>query len=499
MRITGVSIATLATAALALAGCGSDAQNSSLDTNNLPPVISGTPPTELSAGTPYMFQPQAVDPDGDAITFSAVNLPGWAAINSKTGLVTGTPKDADVGMSGAITIEASDGKARADLPNFQIKVNGASAPPATVNTAPTISGTPATQATVGASYTFSPVAADAEGDPLTFSITNKPGWATFTPATGTLTGTPTANDVGTTSGIVISVNDGQLSTGLAAFSITVATTAPANRAPTITGTPATTVTVGKAYNFQPTGSDPDGNTLQYSITGKPTWLTFSATTGKLSGTPTAANVGTSSRMTITVTDGTLSASLPAFTIQVNAATNLPPIITGTPLATATVGTAYSWKPTASDPEGATLTFSIANKPSWLTLNTTNGTLSGTPTAADVGTVSGIVVSVSDGNAISSLAAFAIVVTQQATGSVTLNWEAPTTNTDDSALTNLAGYRITYGRSQTTLDQSIDVTNAGLTTYVVPSLATGTWYFAMYAYSSSGAESDASNVVTKSVN
>ena len=261
-------------------------------------------------------------------------------------------------MSGAITIEASDGKARADLPNFQIKVNGASAPPATVNTAPTISGTPATQATVGASYTFSPVAADAEGDPLTFSITNKPGWATFTPATGTLTGTPTANDVGTTSGIVISVNDGQLSTGLAAFSITVATTAPANRAPTITGTPATTVTVGKAYNFQPTGSDPDGNTLQYSITGKPTWLTFSATTGKLSGTPTAANVGTSSRMTITVTDGTLSASLPAFTIQVNAATNLPPIITGTPLATATVGTAYSWKPTASDPEGATLTFTV---------------------------------------------------------------------------------------------------------------------------------------------
>src|SRR5438477_12241360 len=100
MRITGATITLLATAALALAGCGSDAQNSSLDTNNLPPVIAGTPPTELSAGTPYMFQPQAVDPDGDAITFSAVNLPGWATINSKTGLVTGTPKDADVGMSG---------------------------------------------------------------------------------------------------------------------------------------------------------------------------------------------------------------------------------------------------------------------------------------------------------------------------------------------------------------------------------------------------------------
>ena len=68
-----------------------------------------------------------------------------------------------------------------------------------------------------------------------------------------------------------------------------------------------------------------------------------------------------------------------------------------------------------------------------------------------------------------------------------------------ALTNLAGYRITYGRSASTLDQSINVTNPGLTTYVVPNLGSGTWYFAMYAYTSTGAESDASNVATKTVN
>jgi len=86
-----------------------------------------------------------------------------------------------------------------------------------------------------------------------------------------------------------------------------------------------------------------------------------------------------------------------------------------------------------------------------------------------------------------------------TGSVTMNWEAPTQNTDNSTLTNLAGYRITYGRSQTTLDQTINVTNPGLTTYVVPNLSSGTWYFAMYAYTQTGAESDASNVATKSVN
>src|SRR5262249_17297543 len=121
------------------------------------------------------------------------------------------------------------------------------------------------------------------------------------------------------------------------------------------------------------------------------------------------------------------------------------------------------------------------------------------TAADAGTVSGIVITVSDGTLTASLTAFAIVVSPVATGSVTLNWDAPTANTDNSPLTNLAGYRIAYGRSQTTLDQSINVTNPGLTTYVVPNLASGTWYFAMYAYNSTGAESDASNVATKTVN
>jgi len=339
---------------------------------------------------------------------------------------------------------------------------------------------------------------DVDDDTLTFSITNKPTWATFTSATGMLSGTPASNNVGTTSGIVISVSDGTETVSLPAFSLTVATTAPANRAPTISGTPRTSVTVGQAYTFRPTASDPDGNTLQYTITGKPSWLNFSATTGQLSGTPTAANVG-SSRMTITVSDGTLSASLAPFTLQVNAAANLPPIISGAPLTVATVGEAYTFTPTASDPEGATLTFSILNKPSWLNFNTTNGQLSGTPSAGDVGTFSAITISASDGTALGSLAAFSIVVSAAATGSVTLNWEAPTQNTDNSTLTNLAGYRITYGRSASTLDQSINVTNPGLTTYVVPNLGTGTWYFAMYAYTSTGAESDASNVATKTVN
>ncbi len=92
------------------------------------------------------------------------------------------------------------------------------------NTAPVISGTPATYVQVGYQYTFVPTASDADGDRLMFSIVNKPAWATFSQSTGKLTGTPGSSNVGTTSGIIISVSDGIATVSLPAFSITVGTT-----------------------------------------------------------------------------------------------------------------------------------------------------------------------------------------------------------------------------------------------------------------------------------
>ena len=83
--------------------------------------------------------------------------------------------------------------------------------------APTISGTPAANAMVGMVYSFQP-SARGSSKALTFSITNKPAWATFDAATGLLTGTPSAADVGSNSGIVISVTEGSQAASLPAFS-----------------------------------------------------------------------------------------------------------------------------------------------------------------------------------------------------------------------------------------------------------------------------------------
>jgi hypothetical protein len=501
MRTSGIHIVLLAMLTLTLAACGGGEESAANAPggNNLPPIIAGTPVTTLAAGSFYSFTPAAGDPDGDALTFSATNVPAWANFSTTTGVLSGTPTEANVGMTGMITIEVSDSKAIAQLPAFQIQVSSNATTPPPTNVAPNIAGTPGTTATVGLAYTFAPVGTDANSDTLTYSVTNKPTWLTFTPSTGRLSGTPTTGDVGTTSGIVISVSDGQDSDSLPAFNLQVVAAAPTNRAPTITGTPATTATAGSAYSFSPVGSDPDGNTLTYSIQNQPSWATFSATTGRLSGTPGTANVGTSARITITVTDGTATASLPSFTIQVTAPANRAPTISGSPLLSINVLAAYSFQPSASDPDGNTLTFTIQNRPAWATFSTTTGRLSGVPALTDIATFSNIIISVSDGTASVSLPAFSLSVLQTATGSATVSWTPPTQNTDDSPLTNLAGYRVVFGRAADSLDQSATVNNAGVSSYTVDGLSQGAWYFAVIAVNTGGAESTISNVASKTIN
>jgi hypothetical protein len=364
----------------------------------------------------------------------------------------------------------------------------------TVNLPPTISGTPATRITAKTTYNFRPVASDPEGRTLQFSIVNKPSWAAFSPNSGALMGYP--QSPATYSNIVIRVTDGVNTVSLPAFTITVVSqgTSTSNRAPTISGTPVTTATVGTAYAFQPSASDADGNTLGFTITNRPSWATFSTSTGRLSGTPTAT--GTHSNIVISVSDGRATTSLPAFSINVGATANRAPVISGTPARSINVGSSYSFRPTASDADGNTLTYSIANRPSWATFNTSTGLLSGTPSASYVGTYGNIVISVSDGRATASLAAFSISVVDVSNGGATLSWTPPTQNTDGTSLTNLAGYRIAYGTSSTALTSTIQVANPGLSSYTMSNLAPGTYYFAVRAYTSSGTESGNSNVQTK---
>jgi hypothetical protein len=311
---------------------------------------------------------------------------------------------------------------------------------------------------------------------------------------------------------------------------------------TISGTPATVVMPGDYYYFVPTVTGNTGTrTLRFGIKNKPSWAYFNKSTGSLVGKPTTSNIGVYSNITISVSNGVSTAKLPTFSITVSSpatapapepsptpeptptptpTTNTPPTISGTPPTTGTEGGSYSFQPTASDANGDTLTFSVQNLPGFAYFSTSTGKMWGDLHSWDVGTWKNIIISVSDGTTTVSLPAFSITVyaagtapapeptpeptptptpsPTPTTGSVTLNWAPPLQNTDGTSLTNLAGYKIIYGTSASALTNTVTVPTAGVASYTIDNLASGTWYFEVSSYNSAGTQSAPSNVVSVTI-
>ena len=409
----------LAVLVLVLSACGDDdagtgaAVGQTPSTTNRPPAISGTPPTTAIEDAPYEFTPQASDPDGDPLIFTVSGKPNWMDFDTSTGKLSGTPNGNNVGRHRGIVISVSDGEDETLLDPIDIEVMPSSAAD---NRAPQISGTPPSTATTGSFYDFVPTVSDPDGDTLTFSIEARPGWASFDTATGRLSGTPAAGDVGVDGDIVIRVSDGIATASLGPFVITVNAPANGNRAPLITGLPDPDVRVGETWSFTPQASDPDGDTLTFSVFNAPDWATFDAATGQLSGSPLAGNAGTYSDISIVVSDGQASTALPSFSVEV-VPLNRAPTISGTPESSVSAGSAYSFTPQAADADSDALTFSIVNRPGWANFSVSTGRLSGTPGAGAVGNYTGIEITVSDGQATATLGPFAIEVTATNTAPV----------------------------------------------------------------------------------
>lgn len=176
--------------------------------------------------------------------------------------------------------------------------------------------------------------------------------------------------------------------------------------------------------------------------------------------------------------------------------NSAPVISGSPSTSVSVGDMFSFVPTASDADGDTLTFAIQNLPGWASFDTGIGELSGRPTDVDLGNYANLIISVSDGNASSSLPAFAIDVLALGNLSVTLNWMPPTENTDGSAITDLVAYKVYYGPAEGDYPNMIHVDSPGIASYVVENLTPDLYFFAVTAINSRAGESDFSNVASK---
>ena len=178
--------------------------------------------------------------------------------------------------------------------------------------------------------------------------------------------------------------------------------------------------------------------------------------------------------------------------------NNAPTISNSPDTAIMTGDTYSFRPSASDPDGDTLSFFVTNLPRWANFDSTTGTLSGQPVPGDEGIYTNIVISVSDGSTKVSLPAFSIEVTQTALGSMMLSWEPPTENEDGTALDNLAGYKLYYGTTSGNYTRQVRINTPGLSSYVIENLLPDTYYVVATSFTTSGVESRYSNEAVKTV-
>jgi hypothetical protein len=159
-------------------------------------------------------------------------------------------------------------------------------------------------------------------------------------------------------------------------------------------------TVGKAVSLQIHATDSGGASLTYSATGLPAGLSISSTSGLISGSPTTAG---SSSVTVSASDSTGASGSTTFTWTVANSGNTV-TVTNPGNQSSTVGKAVSLQIQATDSGGASLTYSATGLPAGLSISSTSGLISGTPTTAG-----------------SSSATVTATDTTGATGSATFKW------------------------------------------------------------------------------
>ena len=319
-----------------------DAMRSAIE--QVVPAASGPSLDELGATEAMIYQAiigleAAYEVSGDARTAELMQSLAAVQPGMEPALVrTMLPSDYRGALGTAVSATARGDMTVVNSVNQLVRSGGSQG--VAENRPPAISGQPAETVQVGDRYDFTPVASDLDNDALTFSIAAQPDWASFDSGTGRLSGTPQAGDAGTYDGVTITVSDGELSSSIGPFTITVKTN---NSSPTISGTPPGIVAVGERYAFRPRVTDPDSTVFRFDIAGKPAWASFDVLTGNLTGTPASGDEGLYTGIEISVTDGIDIVTLPGFSIEVVAA------------GTATGSVTLNWTPPTQNEDGSQLT------------------------------------------------------------------------------------------------------------------------------------------------
>ena len=319
---------------------GSAGASLNIQINPLPPVITSAASATAAQGQPFSFQVVATN---QPTNYAATGLPGGLAINSETGLISGSST-----LSGSFSIVLlARNNGGTGSQNFTLSVT---------QSAPTI--TSATSAT-GKVNQFFNYQITATSSPTSFNATGLPGGLSVNASSGSIAGSPTASG----DFMVTLFATNSVGTGSRALMLSISPPAP-----TLSGPLSVTGAQGQPFSFQITAS---GNPTSYGATNIPAGLSINTATGLISGTPTTPG---DFFLSISATNAFGSDSR---SLQIRI-TLPPPTINSPASASGTQGEPFSFQVTASE---SPTSFSATGLPSGLSINTTTGLISGTPAVA----------------------------------------------------------------------------------------------------------------------
>ncbi len=323
---------------------------------NTTPSVTSKPATSTTLGKEYQYDVQVLDSDADPLSFALINAPVGMSIHPSLGTIRWTPAADQLGESD-VSIQVTDPDGATATQEFKLKVSKSGGPPA-------ITSVPPTEASVGTGYLYSIAARDAEGDPLTFRLLAAPAGMTVADATGVISWTPQASQIGQQE-VVIEVSDGIGGAVTQAFAIRVSEGVP-NRPPVINSTAPRFGAVGTAYSHTLQASDPEATAIVYSLGQAPVGMTISASTGAVAWTPTTGQVG-KFIVTLIATDAGGASAVESFELDVLAANSQPTIVSTAPVESP-AGAVFSYQVLGRDADLDQLIYELTTAPAGATID-----------------------------------------------------------------------------------------------------------------------------------
>ena len=348
-------------------------------TANDPPGFENAPlDTVIKEAQTLNYTFLAEDPEGNAVSYSLLNAPAEASINSTSGIFNWTPGYDDSG-SYEFIVEATDGEMIGKDTAYVTVLDS--------NRVPTIINSIGdTSIYEGEELIFNYQASDPDEDDLEFALVDSIE-GVMVASSGEFSWTPTSAQIGTHT-VVVSVDDGSATV----YDTSEVEVMMTNRAPAFTATmPDTNINEGQLLTYTYAASDTNDDDLTFSLVSSISGMEVTAS-GELSWTPSYDQAGTY-EVIVSVSDGSLSTNDTAEVEVVDV--NPSPVFTDVmPDTTITEGESLIYDYNASDENDASLSFSLVSSMAEMNINS-DGEFSWTPGYEDAG-VYNVVVAVSDG-------------------------------------------------------------------------------------------------------